>query len=184
MFRKHSLVTVYDSHIAAEEAIGHLRQSGFDMKHLSVLGTDSPPENGPVDEPRRAVTGYYNTGERMAAWGVYGAFWGSLWGFLFGSAYIVVPELGPLAVAGPIVGLIVGAVEGALVVGGLSAIGAALHDIGIPKHSVLKYEDALKQGKFLVIVHGNTDAIARAKGLLEASGATGNASHMEEHGGG
>jgi hypothetical protein len=183
LFRKHSLVTVYDSHIAAEEAIGQLRKNGFDMNKLSVLGTDSPPDNDVSGSPRNAVSGFYNTGERMEAWGVYGAFWGSLWGFLFGSAFIVLPELGPLAVAGPIVSLIVGAVEGALVVGGLSAVGAALHDIGIPRHSVLKYEAALKAGKFVVIVHGNSDEIARAKGLLEPSGTAESASPMEEHGG-
>ena len=53
--------------------------------------------------------------------------------------------------------LLVGALEGAVVVGGLSAIGAGLYSLGIPKDSVLRYETALKTGKFIVIAHGSSE---------------------------
>ncbi len=43
---------------------------------------------------------------------------------------------------------IVAALEGALVLGGLSAIGAGLYGMGIPKDSVVQYEVALKTDKF------------------------------------
>jgi len=43
---------------------------------------------------------------------------------LFGSAFFFIPGIGPLLVAGPLITWIVGAAEGAVVVGGLSAIGA------------------------------------------------------------
>ena len=72
---------------------------------------------------------------------------------------------------GPLVAWIVGALEGAVVIGGLSALGAALFSIGIPKDSVVKYELALKSDKFLVIAHGTSDEVAKAKSLLETSGA-------------
>jgi hypothetical protein len=56
--------------------------------------------------------------------------------------------------------------EGAVVVGGLSVIGAALYCIGIPKNSVLKYETSIKADKFLLLVHGTAAEAAKAKDIL------------------
>jgi hypothetical protein len=128
------------------------------MKKLSIVGRDYH-----ADEH---VVGYYNAGDRMKVWGKSGAFWGGLWGLLFGSAFFWVPGLGPLLVAGPMVSWIVGALEGAIVVGGLSAVGAGLYSIGIPKDSIMKYETAIKADKFVLIAHGSEDEIAQAKGIL------------------
>jgi uncharacterized membrane protein len=158
MSNQNSVVGIYKSHIEAEAAVKELQKSGFDMKKLSVVGKDYH-----TDEH---VVGYYNVGDRMKAWGKTGAFWGGLWGLLFGSAFFWVPGLGPLLVAGPLVSWIVGALEGAIVVGGLSAIGAGLYSLGIPKDSILQYETAIKAGKFVVIAHGSMDDITSAKEIL------------------
>jgi hypothetical protein len=74
-------------------------------------------------------------------------------------------------VFGPLVSWIVGALEGAAVVGGLSALGAGLYSIGIPKDSIVAYETALKAAKFLIIAHGTADEMAKAKSILETTGA-------------
>jgi hypothetical protein len=157
-----SLVATYDSHDKAEAAVKELQAAGYPMKKLSIVGRDYH-----TDEQ---VVGYYNNGDRMKAWGKSGAFWGGIWGLLFGSAFFWVPGLGPLLVAGPLISWIVGALEGALVVGGLSALGAGLFGIGIPKNSILQYETALKTGKFLLIAHGTTDDASLAKEILHRTG--------------
>src|SRR5579885_2485374 len=126
-----SAIAIYNTHTEAESAIKELQKSGFDMKHLSIVGKDYHTEEN--------VVGYYNTGDRMKYWGKLGAFWGGLWGLLFGSAFLLIPGFGFLVAAGPIVALIVGGLEGAALVGGLSALGAALYSYGIPKDSVLTY---------------------------------------------
>jgi hypothetical protein len=51
-------------------------------------------------------------------------------------------------------------------VGGLSAIGASLYSLGIPKDSILQYETDLKTGKFVLIAHGSADDAGRAKDIL------------------
>ena len=153
-----SVVAIYTLHTAAEAAIKELQQSGFDMKKLSIIGRDYH-----TDEH---VVGYYNIGDRMKAWGKTGAFWGGLWGFLFGSAFFSIPGLGPVLVAGPLVSWIVGALEGAIVVGGLTAFGAGLYSLGIPKDSILLYETALKSGKYVLIAHGSDEDITQAKEIL------------------
>ncbi len=156
---KSSVIAVYDTHEQAESAVKALQHQGFDMTKLSIVGRDYHTEEN--------VVGYYNTGDRMKAWGKSGAFWGGLWGMLFGSAFFFVPVIGPIVVAGPLVAWIVGALEGAAVVGGLSVLGAALVGIGIPKDSALKYETELQAGRFVLIVHGTRAEIDRAHSLLE-----------------
>jgi uncharacterized membrane protein len=153
-----AVVAVYDTHSAAEEAITELQKSGFDMTKLSVVGKDYHTEEH--------VVGYYTAGDRIKYWGKMGAFWGGIWGLLIGAAFFWVPGVGPLLVAGPLAAWIIGALEGAVVVGGLSAIGAGLVSMGLPKDSVLKYETALKADKFLLVVHGTAEETAKAREIL------------------
>ena len=60
-------------------------------------------------------------------------------------------------------------VETAVLMGGLSAIGAALYSIGVPKDSVLQYETALTADAFLVTAHGSAADLARARTILAAA---------------
>lgn len=169
MSPKESVVALYRTHVQAEDAVKELQHAGFDMKKLSIVGKDYHTEEN--------VVGYYNTGARMAYWGKLGAFWGGLWGLLFGAAFFWVPGIGPLVVGGPLVSWIVGALEGAALVGGLSALGAALYGIGIPKDSVLKYETALRNDRYLLVAHGTAEEVKRAKDILDASPADSVESH-------
>ena len=161
MSATNAAVAIYDTHSQAEEAVKELQRSGIDMKKLSIVGKDYHTEE--------QVVGYYNTGDRMKYWGKLGAFWGGLWGMLFGSAFFAIPGVGPVLVAGPLVAWIVGALEGAAVVGGLGAIGGGLFSIGIPKDSVVKYETAIKSDKFLVLAHGTADEVAKAKDIMQTT---------------
>ncbi len=88
---------------------------------------------------------------------------------LFGSALFMISGLGQILVAGPLVAWIVAALEGALVVGGLSALGVGLYSIGIPKDSIVKYEKALQTDQFLLIVHGTAAEVANAKEIIETT---------------
>jgi hypothetical protein len=88
---------------------------------------------------------------------------------LFGSAFFAVPGIGPVLMAGPVVAWIVGALEGAVVVGGLSAVGAGLYGMGIPKDSVVEYEVALKTDKFLLMVHGSASEVEKARDILQST---------------
>ena len=169
MTKNNAVVAIYKSHTEAEAAVKELQSSGFDMKKLSIVGRDHH-----TDEH---VVGYYNAGDRMKYWGKQGAFWGGIWGLLFGSAFFLIPGIGPLLVAGPLVGWIVGALEGAAVVGGLSALGAGLYSLGIPKDSILRYETALKTGKFVVIAHGTAEEAARARDIIRRT----SPEALEEH---
>jgi len=155
---ENSLVAVYPLHSDAENAITLLKKGDFNIKKLAIVGQGYHTED--------QVVGYYTTGDRMKHWGKRGAFWGGVWGMLVGSALFLIPGLGPVMVAGSAVGWIVGALESAVVVGGLSALGAGLYGIGIPKDSALKYESSVKAGKFLLIAHGTAAEADLARRIL------------------
>jgi len=113
----------------------------------------------------------------MKYWGKLGAFWGGIWGILFGWAFFWVPGIGPLLIGGPIVSVIVEALGGAALFGGLNALGAGLYSIGIPKDSVIKYETANKADKFLVIAHGAKEDVSKAANIIKTTGAAEYALH-------
>src|SRR5208283_1323067 len=161
MSMQNSVVAVYLTHTEADQAVKELQRGGVDLRKLSIVGKGYHTDEHAI--------GYYNTGDRMKYWGKMGAFWGGFWGLLFGSAFFMIPGLGPILAAGPVVAWIVGALEGAVVVGGVSALGAGLYSMGIPKDSIVKYEAALKTDQFLLIVHGTAAEVTKAKDIIETT---------------
>jgi hypothetical protein len=159
-----TVIAVFPDHAGAEAAVKQLAESGFAMRNLSVVG-----KGYHTDEK---VVGFYNIGDRVKFWGQRGAFWGGLWGLFFGGLFLTIPIVGHVIVLGYLAATAISAVEGAVMVGGLSALGAALYSVGIPKDSVVKYETDLKADGFLVMAHGPTAEVERAKSILERAHAS------------
>ncbi len=172
MSTNNSVVAVYTTHTEADQAVKELQRGGVDLRKLSIVGKGYHTDEHAV--------GYYNTGDRMKYWGKMGAFWGGFWGLLFGSAFFMIPGLGPILAAGPVVAWIVAALEGAAVVGGVSALGAGLYSMGIPKDSIVKYETALKTDQFLLIANGTAAEVAKAKDIIESTHPAQYAMHSSE----
>ncbi|PMG55995.1 permease [Vibrio splendidus] len=156
--KKNKVVAVVNTHAEAEEAITTLVNSGFDVNHMSIVGKGL--------EKEEHATGFYNMRDRVKTWGKSGALWGGIWGALLGSGMFWVPTFGALLVAGPLVSAFVGAIEGAAITGGFSALGGALVSVGIPKDSVVKYETAVKMDKFLIVLDLDEGEVAVAKDIL------------------
>ena len=161
MHNTDSVIAVFPHHREAEDAVKKLSTAGFDMKNLSVVGKGYHTEE--------KVVGFYNTGDRIKFWGSRGAFWGGFWGLFFGGLFLSIPIAGHVIVLGYLAAMVASAVENSVVVGGLSAIGAALYSIGIPKDSVVQYEEELKADKFLVMARGTAAEMHRAKELLSSA---------------
>ena len=160
MTKKDAIVAVFASHQAAEAAVRKLSESGLNTAHFSIIGKGYHSEE--------KVVGFYNTGDRIMFWGKNGAIWGGLWGLFVGGMMMTVPLIGSVVVLGHLAAMVFAAVEGAVVTGGLSALGAAIFSIGIPENSVIEYEAALKTDAFLIVAHGPVEEMARAKATLKA----------------
>lgn len=154
-----TVIAVYETHMQAEDAVRQVAGSGFPMTQLSIVG-----KGYHTDEK---VIGFYNAGDRIKLWGKYGAFWGGLWGLFMGGLFMTVPVFGPVIVLGHLTALIFGFAEGAVLVGGVSALAGALASIGIPKDAVVRYEQAVKADNFVIVAHGTPEVVALAKSVLQ-----------------
>jgi len=179
--KEHLLVAVYDDETRAQRAIEKLSEKGFAMDMLSVLGRAHPSGDD--------VLGIYYTGPeaRMKAWARQGALWGALWGMLTGAAAMfVLPGVGPVLAAGPIVEALIsvlgGGVVGAAVgsaAGGVAMTGAAavthlavvMHRMGIPQEQLDHLHQAIEEGHYVLLLREASAQIQQWKTVLDWSGA-------------
>ncbi len=99
-----SVVAVYPDHASAERAVRRLHAGGFAMSDLSIVERDFQVSEEPV--------GFVSTGDFAAAGAGTGAWVGGLFGLLVGAAFLILPGLGPVIVAGPLSAALLGGVEG------------------------------------------------------------------------
>ena len=159
-----AVVAVFANHRDAETAVRKLASDGFDMTHFSIVG-----KGYHTDEK---VVGFYTTGDRIKLWGKNGALWGGLWSLFFGGVFLTIPVIGHVMILGHLAAMVIAALEGAVLIGGLSALGAALFSIGIPKDSIIEYEEAVKVDNYLVVAHGTTEEMTKAKVVLNTANPT------------
>ena len=139
-------IHVFNSRSEAKAAIQTLAKSGFDTKKLSLVGKGLHSEAHPV--------GFYTETEAIKTFGGTDAFWAGIWAMLLAPAMLFIPGLGLMGMAGPVVSVLVGGVEGSVMVGGLSALRLALTQVGVPEAHADVYEAALKMDKYVLITHG------------------------------
>lgn len=161
------LTAVYDDEAKAQRTIEQLRDRGVALDMLSVLGRVHPSGDD--------VLGIYYSGmgDRVQAWARQGAAWGALWGLLAGAAAMfVMPGLGPIFAAGPIVESIVAALGGGVAgaalggsLGGAAMAGAAamthmatvMHRMGIPPEQLDHLHQAIVDGHFVLLLRAAAD---------------------------
>ena len=157
-------VSIFNTHIDVEDAVRELQKYGFDMKKLSIAGKNFHSGD--------SIAGNYNTGDQVRYCGKLGAFWENVLGVVYGSAFLIIPDIGPVVIGGPLVRCIISALEGAAPVDGLSAIGTVFYSIGIPNDSILEYEKSLKSNKLLLVANGAAVEVEQASKILEKTKAT------------
>ena len=150
-----SIVAVYPDHPSAEQAVRQLHEAGFAMRDLSIIGRDFQVTEEPV--------GFISAGDYAKAGAGTGAWFGGLFGLLVGAAFLILPGVGPVVVAGPLAAALLAGLEGAIAGTAVGSLAGALVGWGIPQDRALKYETQIKGGKFIVVVRGVPEVITRAR---------------------
>jgi hypothetical protein len=159
MSESNALVAVCKAPADVEASLQVLQQAEFDLQNVSLLG--------PGDHSLGDAVAYYRIPEGIGCWGKEGLFWTGVWSLLFGWAFVSLPDLGPILVAGPLATWIIGALDNAQLFIGLTAVGAGLYSIGISRTRALRYEAALKRRMYLLVVHGTAAEVSRAETILK-----------------
>ncbi len=163
MAEQQSVVGVYSTMSDAEHAVQTLDQGGFPIGQVSIIATNLQSE--------KQVHGYITAADTTKAGASTGAWLGGLFGLLVGAAFIWVPGIGPLVVAGPLAAAILGGVEGAIGGAALGGLLGGIAGMGISKEHILKYEEVVKGGKYLLVAHGEEVEVAKAQALLKSTSA-------------
>ena len=146
-------IYLFATHRAAEHAIHTLARTGFDVRHLSLVGTGVQSD----EQPQRL----YTVASRIKAWGGVGAFWGGVWSMMLAPAVFFLPGLGPVAMSGPLAGAMVTAMENPSVRGGTfgndTALDTALIAAGVQRDGLAQFDTALRAEKYALILHGSAD---------------------------
>ncbi len=149
---------VADQH-QLDSIVDALRASGFSSSDISIL---MPEKVKLIDLGHETNS---KAPEGTAAGAATGALVGGALGWLTGFGTLVIPGLGPLVMAGPIVAALGGVGVGSAI-GGITG---GLIGLGIPEYEATQYESKLAEGKLLIAVHTEDEEIAeRAKDILEA----------------
>jgi len=118
---------------------------------------------------------YTNEAERFKIWGAGGAIWGSLCGLLAGTAgMLLLPGIGPVFIAGPLMEAVVGAGVGAGIMtagAALTHLTIALRRLNLPEDKLDMLHQAVMDGKTVMLVHCGHDAPAFWKQRLAWTGA-------------
>ena len=158
--RKSSVIAVYPNHDSAEDAVRRLQAEGIDMKNVSIIGKDFQAVEKPV--------GFVTTGSVAKDGAKVGAWSGGIFGLLVGAAFLIVPGVGPVIIAGPLAAALLGGVEGALGGAAMGGLTGALVGLGVSKDKAIRYESEVNTGKFLVTLEGDSAQVQRAETLLAA----------------
>jgi uncharacterized membrane protein len=152
-------VALYDSRDKALNAIELLEEKGFPMKSVSLIGKVE------IVDDHLHVSSYkpLKNGTTVAI----GAGAGTIVGLLTGMGVFAIPGFGMLYGAGALVGAIAGLDLG-IVTGGLSTL---LATIGIEKDQVVKYEEHITEGAFMVVIDGTESDAIHAEEILHTEGA-------------
>jgi hypothetical protein len=158
-----SIIGVYDRVSDAEEAIYELDRGGFPVKQVSIVSQGLQSEK----EMHGYIIAANGTGDETD-----GRIWkGGLFGLLSGAAFVWSPHFGPLIVAGPLATALLDGVERA----GAGVAGRGLLNVligwSVSRRFIVKYRDALKAGKYLVIVRSSVEEGREAQDILRNAGA-------------
>jgi uncharacterized membrane protein len=155
----------------AEKAVQALQRAKFPIEQVSIITKDISTE--------KKVHGYVTACDVSKQGATTGAWLGGIFGLLVGAAFLWVPGVGPVIVAGSLAAALLGGVEGALAGSALGGILSGLAAWGISKEHILKYEEVVKGGRFLVIAHGSADDVKKAQEILAATGAAELTAHAQ-----
>jgi hypothetical protein len=161
MSQENSVVGVYTNLDAAEDAVRKLGEGGFPIQHVSIIAQDLGSE--------KKIHGFVTACDVAKSSARTGAWVGGIFGLLVGAAFVWVPGVGPLVVAGSLASALLGGLEAAVAGAASAGLLGWLMSLGISKQHIIKYEQHVKAGKYLLIAHGSPDETAKAQQILKAT---------------
>jgi len=153
-----SVIGVYESHDKAVAALQELKNSGYPMDLLSLIGKAELVNNHLYIKSKAVI--------EKAELSI-GVVAGTVLGILTGVGLFAIPGLGILYGGGAFFGAITG-LWGGIVSGGFAAI-LTTH-WGIDEVTANRYEQHIKEGSFIIVAQGDDEQLTKAHDVLHLHG--------------
>lgn len=158
-----TVAALYDDFESAQQATRELVNHGFDRNDISMAANDASGEyRRYVEDTDVDVI----TDEGAAGAGT-GALIGGLGGLVVGLGALLIPGIGPIVAAGPLLNALVGAGIGAGVGAVTGGIIGALIEMGIPEDEAEYYAEGVRRGGTLVTVKTTDELVDEVKDILD-----------------
>ena len=156
-----TIVALFDDFNDAQRAVDALVEAGFGRADISVVANDASGQYNVTTTP---------SGEEDAVTAGQGAAFGAVVGGLVGLGALLIPGIGLVVAAGPLVALL-GAGIGAAAGAATGGITAALVKTGVSEEHAGYYAEGVRRGGTLVTVSAQEAMTDRARRILDENGA-------------
>ncbi len=167
-------IGTFSDHADAEASLRELKDSGFPMNMVSVVGQDIDRNSsmaGAEGSDRLSDIGEHNKVDEGATRGAAtGGVVGGLTGLLVGLGMIAIPGVGPVMLAGAGATALATTLTGGAIGAATGGIVGGLVGMGIPEERARTYSDRVDRGDYLIMVEGSDDDIRRAQNILSHRG--------------
>lgn len=169
-------VGTFSSYQDAETSVRELRDSGFPMDRVSVVGRDTDRAadiagaGTHVGDKSKQVAHDTQADEGAKKGATAGGALGGLTGLLVGLGALAIPGIGPVMLGGALATALATTLTGGAIGAAAGGLVGALVGLGIPEDRARVYNDRVSRGDYLVIVDGSEDDIRRAEAILSHRG--------------
>jgi hypothetical protein len=167
MLRHKRAVGVFRQRSDAEAALTELRDAGFAMDNVSIIGKDT-------GNNLNAVSGTDLRGNKAddgaKTGAATGAALGGLGGLLVGLGALAIPGVGPVIAGGAVATALATTLTGGAIGAATGGVAGGLVGLGIPEQKAQIYSDSINRGDYLVMVDGSEDEVRRAEPILKRHG--------------
>lgn len=173
MFGQYKRATgTFSNHQKAELALGELRESGFNMDQISIVGNNVDHNSDITAEKQvQHLNNLDNkVGEGATTGAASGIAVGGLTGLLVGLGLVAIPGVGPVMLAGALATTLATTLTGGAIGAAAGGLVGGLVGLGIPKDRAKVYSDRVDQGDFLVMVDGTDQEIRQAEAIFHRHG--------------
>jgi phage tail tape-measure protein len=146
------LVAVLRDAAELQEALGLLEAAQVGREHVSVVSRS-------VEQEAPESTLDVQSGDEAEHKTAHGAAAGSLLGAVAGASLLFIPGVGPLIASGAFAGALTGGIVGGFL--------GSMQGWGVHEDHVRQYDNAVRHGKVLMVVHGSPLHLARAQRALQ-----------------
>jgi hypothetical protein len=170
MMLEQRAIGTFTSYELAENALRKLKQTGFLMNQVSLIGKDinRHAESTGVHTNSTIAVSDLNaeadeTGAATQAGAAAGSALGGVTGLLVGLGAIAIPGVGPIMLAGAAATAIATTISGTAIGAAAGSLAGGLTGMGFSADRAQTYSDHVSEGRYLVMIEGTAADITRAE---------------------